>query len=66
MSRNALTFDYSFNISIILPTYEIIREYFKSKENSFQCVGTNQTLQAYLQVLKNVIVEVYAQAWRSE
>ena len=38
-------------ISIILPTYGIIREYL-SKKNSFQCVGTNQTLQAYLQVLK--------------
>ena len=25
----------------------------------------NQTLQAYLQVLKNVIVEVHVQAWRS-
>ena len=50
-------------LSIILPTYEIIREYFKSKKNSFfKCVGTNQILQAYLQVLKNVIEKVHAQA----
>ena len=49
-------------ISIILPTYKIIRACFKSKKNSFQCVGMNQTLQAYLQVLNNVIVKVHAQA----